>query len=266
ARAVERRGAAVYEGTGVTAVRPRGRGGPRLRTAYGDVRADVVVLAGEAWLAQLPGWRRSVLPLYSLVVLTEPLSPARWSQIGWDGGECLSSHRLTVDYLSRTEDGRILFGGRGVPYRFGSAMSEAQAHHGPTHAMLRRHLVEWFPPLRRVGFADAWGGAVGMPRDWLPTFFFNPRTGLAGAYGYTGQGVAAANLAGRVLADLITTGSCELGDLPMVNHPPRRWEPEPLRWLAVRYLQGALARVDARARRSGRPPGGRALAERLTRH
>lgn len=266
ARAVERRGGAVYEGTDVTAVQPRGRGGPRLRTSRGDVRADTVVLAGEAWLARLPGWRRSVLPVYSLIVLTEPLPPARWERIGWEASECLSSHRLTVDYLSRTEDGRILFGGRGAPYRFGSAMSESQGDHRPTHAMLRRHLVEWFPSLHGVRFTDAWGGPVGMPRDWLPTFFCDPATGLAGAFGYTGQGVTAANLAGRVVADLITAGASELGDLPMVNHRPRLWEPEPLRWLAVRYLQGALARVDARARRSGRPPAGRSLAERLTRH
>jgi hypothetical protein len=51
----------------------------------------------------------------------------------------------------------------------------------------------------------------------------------------------------------------------MVGHRSRSWEPEPLRWLGARYLQTALARLDAAAR-SGRAPTGRSLAERLVRH
>ena len=74
------------------------------------------------------------------------------------------------------------------------------------------------------------------------------------------------DLAGRVLADLILGHDSELARLPMVNRRPRRWEPEPLRWLAVRYLQWSLARLDTQAARRGRPPSGRTLAERLVRH
>ncbi|HSK22134.1 MAG TPA: hypothetical protein VK906_03110, partial [Egicoccus sp.] len=99
-----------------------------------------------------------------------------------------------------------------------------------------------------------------------PSFRFDRRTGVGVACGYTGQGVATTNLAGRVLAELIVTGSTGFAELPMVGHRPRRWEPEPLRWIAARYLQGALARVDARAARTGRAPTGTTLAERLIRH
>jgi glycine/D-amino acid oxidase-like deaminating enzyme len=268
ARLVERAGGRIVEGTQVTDVAPRtGSGGqPRVRTDRGDVRADVVVLAGEAWISQLPGRRRDVLPLYSLIVLTEPLSPERWATIGWDGAECLASHRYTVDYLSRASGGRILFGGRGAPYHYGSRIQPRFDRHGATHARLRRELLDWFPGLRGVRFTHEWGGPMAMPRDWLPTFRYDPRTGIAGAWGYTGQGVAAANLAGRVLADLVTGADSDLLDLPMVDHRPPRWEPEPLRWAAVRYLQTALARLDARGQRTGRPPSGRSLAERLIRH
>jgi glycine/D-amino acid oxidase-like deaminating enzyme len=38
----------------------------------------------------------------------------------------------------------------------------------------------------------------------MPTVRYDPATGLAGAWGYAGQGVAAAHLAGRILADRIT--------------------------------------------------------------
>jgi len=267
ARAVEARGGVIHERTPVTAVvGRRGRQRPRLRTARGDVTADTVVVAGEAWLARLPGWRRRILPVYSLIVLTEPLGEDRWAEVGWAGRELLSSSRYTVDYLSRTADGRILFGGRGAPYHFGSRIEPAYDQHGATHATLRAQFADWFPALAGVRFTAAWGGPVGMPRTWLPSFTADPRSGIAAAYGYTRQGVAAANLAGRVLADLLTGRGERWADLPMVGRTPRRWEPEPVRWLAVRALQHALQRLDDHGLATGRPPTGRTLAERLTRH
>jgi glycine/D-amino acid oxidase-like deaminating enzyme len=267
ARAVERRGASVYEQTPVQRLHPRqGARSAWLETAGGRVVADTIVLATEAYTSQLPGRRRSVLPLYSLIVLTEPLDDATWAAIGWDGHELLSSHRYTVDYLSRTVDGRILFGGRGAPYHLGSRIADRYDRHEATHALLREQLSSWFPSLRGVGFSHAWGGPLAMPRDWLPSFHHDPGTGIAQTLGYTGQGVGTSNLGGRVLADLIVHGETPHRDLPMVGHRSRRWEPEPLRWLGARYLQGALRRIDARAAKTGRPPSGRGLAQRLMRH
>lgn len=268
ATAVERAGAQIFERSRVTQVLPRepGRSAAQVTTDHGEVRAQTVVLAGEAYLSQLPGWRRMLLPVYSLIVLTEPLSDAQWRAVGWAGHECLSSHRLTVDYLSRTADGRILFGGRGAPYHFGSRIRGDYDRHEATHELLRREFVAWFPMLGGVRFTHAWGGPLGMPRDWMPNVWHDPTQGLAAAYGYTGQGVAASNLAARILADQITGTESDLDELPLAGHRSRRWEPEPLRWLATRYLQTALARIDDRAGRTGKPPSGRSLAERLIRH
>jgi glycine/D-amino acid oxidase-like deaminating enzyme len=104
ARTVERLGGSIVEDTRVTDVTPGARGGaargavgPTVHTERGDVRARHVVLANEAWLSQLPGHRRRVMPLYSLIILTDPIDDATWCSIGWDGHELLSSHRLTVD-------------------------------------------------------------------------------------------------------------------------------------------------------------------------
>jgi len=54
----------------------------------------------------------------------------------------------------------------------------------------------------KAGLDHAWCGVLGVPRDWCATVMMDPRTGLGWAGGYTGHGVAAANLAGRTLADL----------------------------------------------------------------
>jgi glycine/D-amino acid oxidase-like deaminating enzyme len=267
ARAVERLGVRIVEGTPVTDIRPRdAAGGATLVTPFGDVRAPVVVLAAEAWHAELPRLRRQLIPVYSLIVLTEPVPDGLWAEIGWTNREVVASTRLSIDYLSRTEDGRILFGGRGAPYRLGSPIRPAFDHHGPTHERLRRHVREWFPMLRDVGFTHAWGGPLGMPRDWHPTIAFDRERGLATARGYIGHGVSTTNLAGRVLTELITGGGDPIVELPIVNHRSRDWEPEPLRWLGVRYAQWALGRLDARTDRTGEPPTGRSLAERMSAH
>jgi glycine/D-amino acid oxidase-like deaminating enzyme len=264
ARAVERLGATIYEHTDVADVETgKSR---RLITEHGTVAAETIVLAGEAYLTQLRLMRRRLIPIYSSIVLTEPLSAEQWAQIGWAGRECVASFRLSVDYLSRTPDGRVLFGGRGSPYRFGSRIADEYDVHAPTHGMLRDMARAWFPALRGVRFTHAWGGPLGVPRDWMPSVCHDRRTGLAHACGYVGQGVATANLTGRLLADLVTGAESPLLDLPLVGHRLRPWEPEPLRWCAVRFVQEGYRRLDEAGERTGRVPSGTSLAERLGRH
>jgi hypothetical protein len=117
-----------------------------------------------------------------------------------------------------------------------------------------------------VHFTHGWGGPIGVPRDWMTSVTFDSESGLASARGYGGRGVATANLAGRILADLISGERSPLTRLAVVGHRSPEWEPEPLRWLGVRYVQSALQRIDDRSARTGRPPSGASLPERLAAH
>jgi glycine/D-amino acid oxidase-like deaminating enzyme len=265
ARAVERRGGVIYERTEVMDF--EGGASPRLLTPAGEVRArQAIVLAGESYLTRLAKLHRAVLPVYSLITLTEPLTAAQWAGIGWQNRESLASCNHTVDYLTRTADGRILFGSRGAPYRFGSKISDEQDRHAETHARIQQTLVEWFPTLQGVKFTHAWGGPVGMARDWMPMTEFDPATKIATARGYTGQGVSTANLTGRILAELISGKRTELSQLPIAQRRSPNWEREPLRWLAVRYLQNAFLRIDEAGKQGKTKPKDAALAEFLGRH
>jgi glycine/D-amino acid oxidase-like deaminating enzyme len=98
-----------------------------------------------------------------------------------------------------------------------------------------------------------------VPRDWSPAVGLDRATGLAWAGGYVGEGVAAANLAGRTLRDLILGRDTELTRLPWVGPLARPWEPEPLRFVGVRGVWALLRAADRRERRTGRP----ALAARV---
>jgi glycine/D-amino acid oxidase-like deaminating enzyme len=239
---------------------------PRLMTTRGDLRANVIVLAGEAYLSQLPKNSRSLVPVYSLMTLTAPLTPAQWDDIGWDRRYCIGSSRFTVDYLAKTADGRIAVGGRGAPYHFGSKIHDSYDRDTETHAALQSMAREWFPALKDVSFTHSWGGPLGMPRDWMPSMSYRPADGLAWARGYTGQGVATSNLSGRVLADLITDRDSDLTHLPPVHHQSPDWEPEPLRWMGIRFVQSGYRELDRQAEETGNAPTGRSLAERLGRH
>lgn len=265
ARAVEKRGGVIYEKTEVNGF--EGGSSPRFVTAAGEVRARrAIVLAGESYLSQLAKLHRAVLPVYSLIALTEPLTAQQWAAIGWQNRESLASCNYTVDYLTRTRDGRILFGSRGAPYHFGSKISDGQDRHRETHERIQETVVEWFPVLQGVRFTHHWGGPVGMPRDWMPMTEFDPGTKIATARGYTGQGVSTTNLTGRILAELISGQRTKLSQLPITQRRSPAWEPEPLRWLAVRYMQNAFLRMDAAGKRGRPKPKDSAFAEYLGRH
>lgn len=265
ARAVERRGGIIYEETDVLDFQEGST--RRLVMKGGELRAKkAIVLAGEAYLTRLSKTRRSLVPMYSLISITEPLTPEQWSQIGWQGRESVASNRYSVDYLTRTEDGRILFGSRGAPYIYGSKITDDQDQHAETHANIQQSLVSWFPMLKGIKFTHSWGGPVGMPRDWMPTVSFDKSTGTATTRGYTGQGVSTTNLAGRVLAGLIMEKPTECETLPFVQRKSPDWEPEPLRWLSIRYMQDAFLRLDAAAEGGKRRPIDASFAESLGKH
>jgi glycine/D-amino acid oxidase-like deaminating enzyme len=264
ARAVERRGAKIYEQTEVTDFTTGAA--PTLHTAHGDIRAKTIVLCGEAYLTRLAKTHRVLLPVYSLMTLTEPLSAADWAEIGWQHRECVDSGRLTIEYIAKTADGRILFGGRGAPYHFGSRIEDAYDRHQPTIEMFQNNVRAWFPRLKDIRFTHAWGGPLGAPRDFMPTMSFDPKAGVASARGYVGNGVATTNLSGRVLADLILGAKSEITTLPCVNHRSPNWEIEPFRYIGVHYIQRAYWNIDQKAERTGIAPSGKTLAERLTKH
>jgi hypothetical protein len=117
AGAVERLGATIVEHTAALDIVAARRQPARVFTDCGTVRADVVVRATEAYTRDLPGMRRALVPLYSLMVATEPLDAATWESIGLRRFETFSDDRRMVIYGQRTTDDRIAFGGRGAPYR-----------------------------------------------------------------------------------------------------------------------------------------------------
>jgi glycine/D-amino acid oxidase-like deaminating enzyme len=262
AATVRSQGAQVIEGQRVQAIEP----GRVVLDGGAQVTARHVIRATEAWTPSLPGQHRTVAPVYSLMVATEPLSAAQWTRVGLAEREVFSDHRHVVIYGQRTVDDRLAFGGRGAPYHFGSRIKPEFDHDATVFADLRAPLTDLLPQLGDVEFTHAWGGPLGIARDWHPSVGHDPSTGLGWAGGYVGDGVAASNLAGRTLADLVTGRATPITQLPWVGHRSRRWEPEPARWAGINAGLRLAHAADREEARTGRPARIAALLGALTGH
>ena len=248
ALAVERRGVIIYEQTAAQAISAGAVG-----TTHGTVRAPLVVRATEGYTRTLAGEERTLVPVYSLMIATEPLSDAFWAEAGLARRETFADHRHLIIYGQRTADGRMAFGGRGAPYHFGSAIRPEFDRDGSVHESLRVALVELFPALADAQITHRWGGPLGIARDWFPSVGLDRASGQAWAGGYVGDGVSTTNLAGRTLCDLMLHRDTELTALPWVGHRSKRWEPEPLRYLGINaglLLAGSADRAEERTGRS----------------
>ncbi|MDI6022782.1 FAD-binding oxidoreductase [Leucobacter sp. UT-8R-CII-1-4] len=247
ATAVEKLGVTIYEGTTASEISPH-----RVVTNRGTVSAEYVVRATEGFTANLKGLRRLWLPMNSSLIATEPLPQSVWDSLHWNNGEVLGDFAHVYMYAQRTADDRIAIGGRGVPYRYGSRTDTDGQTPIVTVDTLSEIMHRFFPATRGAAVEHVWSGVLGVPRDWAATVGLDHETGIAWGGGYVGTGVTSTNLAGRTITDLILGNQSELVTLPWVNHRVRKWEPEPLRWIATKGLYTAYGMADA-AEYRGRP-------------
>jgi glycine/D-amino acid oxidase-like deaminating enzyme len=247
ARACEGLGVQIYERTRALDAEPR-----FVRCEGGTVRADIVLRATESYTTTLHGSSRNYLPLYSLMVATEPLPDEAWERHGWRDGLLISDRHHLFFYAQRTTDGRIAIGGRGAPYRLGRPIDERNERNAEVRTRLERALRWNFPIAAGAKVTHHWGGPLAVPRDWSMSISFDRSTGFGFAGGYVGHGVVAANISGRTLADLVLGRDSDLASLPWVGHRSRKWEPEPLRYLASTAIVRTLGSADRAEDRNGR--------------
>ena len=196
ARAAAEAGARIFEDSRATKVTgwPR-RAGSRLRAPIGaTLRADIVILAGNGYLDGIDAEVEArVMPIDNYILATAPIGAGRPGGL-IPGGEAVSDTRFVVYYFRPT--GRRPAGLRRRRDLFAAA---AARHRRPSCAGISPASTR-SSPTRASTMPGAATLAITLQR--LP-FIRRVRPGVYAAAGYSGQGVALAPFAGKILADAI---------------------------------------------------------------
>ena len=248
-RVAQASGVQIYERTPVLEFR-RGKRSLRLQTPKGLVKAEKVVFATNAFSARFPVLENKQFPVFTYIILTEPLRPDLLATIGWSGRQGIEDARNLIHYYRLTADNRLLFGGSDALYYFGGAL-----HRDRNPAIFRRlekDLVRTFPQLAGVRIEYRWGGPVSVPMDFFPAIgYLGDDRRVAYSLGCVGHGVAMMNMAGQIMRDLVLEHDTEFTNLFFVNRRVIPLPPEPLRFALGEAMRAGLKAADAWDARSG---------------
>jgi glycine/D-amino acid oxidase-like deaminating enzyme len=214
----------------------------RVVTEFAEVLADKVVIALNGYAPQIGLFKDRILPVNGYMSATEPLSEAQMRSIGWAGREGMFDTRTTEGfmYLRLSADNRIVFGEGGVIPYDGSPSS---GNYQPVIDKMRRSLLVTFPQLEGVRFTHAWGGTLGITRDGMPSIGTrSDADNIYHAVAFNGEGVVMAQLAGRIVAELISGEETPLARLAMVNRKMPYLGPGPVRSLGAAAYRGLRLR------------------------
>lgn len=247
------RGIRIHEGTEVTGF---SRTRPLIvTTSHGEVHADRLVIATNAWSRAIPELRRTFVTVTSDIVATPPI-PERLAEIGWTGGESVTDSQMMVNYYRTTRDGRIVFGkgtaGLRLSSRFGDRLDRDLGH----TALVTEEFRRSYPGLADVPIANDWGGPIDRTPTSIPWLgHLDGHEHLIVGVGWSGNGVGPSVVGGHVLARLALGRRDEWTTSPLVNFRHDRFPPEPFRYVGGKLVRAAVVRKERAEARGARPRG-----------
>ena len=209
ARAAMAAGAAVHGETPALSLSREGAGW-RIETPRAIVRAEKVLLATNGFTGDLwPGLRRTIVPVFSSIAATAPLSDDVAREIMPTRSVLYESGHITV-YYRIDQHNRLLMGGRG-PMRWISKASDV--------AYLIRYAERLWPSLKGVTWTHGWNSRLAITPDHYP-HVHEPAENLLISLGCNGRGVALSTAMGAQLACRLIGGSKAEIDMPVTAIKP----------------------------------------------
>jgi glycine/D-amino acid oxidase-like deaminating enzyme len=259
--AVIRAGGRVFEQTPMESLDETPEG-VRVVTPKGEIRAQRALLAANAYSSRIPSLQSYVMPFYSYILLTEPLSEEQWSRVGWAGREGMEDRRTFLHYMRPTVDGRMMWAGRDAPYR----PNGPDPKYDRDERIFKRleETFAWtFPQLDDVRFEYRWGGPIGVTGSFMPCAGWLEEKRIAYAFGFVGHGVAITNMVAMAMRDLILERETQHTRLAIIGRKPVNLGPRLLRDPLVRASTALSMRQDDTGG-SGRLPFVLRLLQRLS--
>lgn len=214
-----------------------------LITPHGNVSANKIVIATNAYSHLLPQLRRKQVPAFTHMIITEPLTKAQLEPIGWDNRQGVEDARNFVHYFRLTADNRLAMGGSDVSISYGTDMSRDMNER--IFEDLERDIAWLFPSLTGITITHRWGGPISVPVDMVPAIGHLGDQRAVFSLGCMGHGVSMAHLNGKTLADLILERKTGLTEKWFVDRQIIPWPPEPLRLIASHAIRSYLRIEDA---------------------
>lgn len=243
-----------------------------VRTPGGIASAKTMVMATNAFSTQID-WQyaKLALPIFTYIVLTEPLTDKQYDSIGWQGREGIETSLSMINYFRMTADNRIAMGGGNALYFYKDNLD----HDDDPSAfnVAHRDLLHFFPQLEGIKITHKWGGPVFMNPDWIPSFGRKgEKKNILYSMAYSGHGVAAANYSGKLITDLYFRRDDQIKEYFFQDYKTKwKWELfmhiNPLRWVGYKAYVAYMKWEDARAIKSLEKPADRSyyLKERFAR-
>lgn len=244
-------GAEVYERTPVMEIK-RSPQNFAIKTPKGTLTAEKIVLATNAYSLAIPELRAMQQPVWTYIVLSEPLSKTQLDGMGWQGREGIEDYRNLVHYYRLTPDNRLLMGGRDVIVKYGANMDNDI--NTRVFAQLEQDIVDFYPCLKGLKITHRWGGPVSVPMDMVPALGYLGDRRAVYSLGCMGHGVSLTHLNGQVMADLLLERKTEWTECFPVNRKVFNWPPEPIRFIGEMAILGYLHAEDAWLERRGLGP------------
>jgi glycine/D-amino acid oxidase-like deaminating enzyme len=248
ARAALNSGVQIYTQTPVTSLK-ESASTVHLTTPLGQLSAQRVVLATNAFTPLRSSIKHRVMPIFDHVLATRVLTEAELRSVGWSENQGVTDSGNQFHYYRKTADNRILWGGYDANYYFGNDTSPAREQRRSSHELLARQFFDTFPTLADVTFDYAWAGLIDSTSRFTP-FYELSRSGRVGTVvGFTGLGVGSSRFGAKVILDLLWNRETALTRLEMVRKKPVPVPPEPLRYPIIAFTRAMLTREDRTGKR-----------------
>ncbi|MFC0268281.1 NAD(P)/FAD-dependent oxidoreductase [Kushneria aurantia] len=191
AAALETLGGVIFENSPMTRLEQGER--VVVHTEGGAIEAERAVIAGNAYLGRVvPALAARAMPCATQIIATEVLDDATARRL-LPTDRAVEDGNYLLDYYRLCAERRLIYGG-GVNYGGRDPASIERA--------IRPKMLTTFPELEKVRIDYAWSGRFLATLNRLPQFG-RLNHNVYYAQGYSGHGVTASHLAGRLIAEVV---------------------------------------------------------------
>jgi len=225
-------------------------------TGGGVVIADKLVIANNAWAANIRELHRTMVVMSSDLVVTAPV-PGRLEEIGWGRNRdlAITDSQTMVDYYRITRDGRVAFGKGGWTIAYGGRIGQKFDRHSRRAAEVVSDFRKYYSALADVPITHDWSGPVDRTPDSLPRLgYLGGKKHIVYGVGWSGNGVGPSVMGGRILASLALGVKDKWSEHPLVEYSAHRYPPEPIRFVGAHLVRAAVATKERAEMIGKRPP------------